>query len=54
MRGLRWIPQERPEPQPEQRPWLEAPSPWSYQPREAPRAESCEDDESPRVIVIEM
>jgi hypothetical protein len=55
MRSVRWLPRERkPEPV-EQRPWLEAPSPWGYPPREMPRAESREEeDDSPRVIVIEM
>jgi hypothetical protein len=36
------------------RPFLEAPSPWDYRPEEMPKVDSREDDESPRVIVIEI
>jgi hypothetical protein len=53
MRTVRWLPKEQPKEQ-DRRPYLEAPSPWDYMPREAPKADSREDDESPRVIVIEI
>ncbi len=39
-----------------ERPYLEAPSPYDYMPREPPRSECDEDgdDDTPRVIIIEM
>lgn len=53
MRSVRWLPMERRE-ETDNRPFLEAPSPWDYRPEEMPKADSREDDESPRVIVIEI
>jgi len=54
MRSARWVPRERHEDENVQRPWLEAPSPYDYRPMEPPRAETQEDDEGPRVIIIEI
>lgn len=54
MRSVRQLPVERRE-ETDNRPYLEAPSPWDYRYDEMPKGEtSDEDEESPRVIVIEM
>ncbi len=54
MRSAKWLPRERLEER-EQRPYLEAPSPYDYRPLQPPKAESQQDDEEyPRVIEIEM
>ena len=54
MRSARWLPRERLE-ESEQRPYLEAPSPYDYRPLHPPKAESQQDEEEQsRVIEIEM
>jgi len=57
MRSARWLPRERNEERPvrEERPYLEAPSPYD-RPMEPPGrgAETSEHEEDSRVIVIEI
>lgn len=58
MRSARWLPRERQEeerPYREERPYLEAPSPFD-QPYYPPKVETSdsESEEDPRVIVIEI
>lgn len=54
MRSARWLPRDWRDERPvrEERPYLEAPSPYD-RPLEPPKAETSE-EESPRVIVIEI
>ena len=57
MRSARWLPkewkEERPRPYAEQRPYLEAPSPYD-RPMEPPKVETSESEENPRVIIIDI
>lgn len=54
MNGL-WIPREDRGPRAFERPFLEAPSPYEYYPSAPPeKDDEPGDDESPRVIIIEI
>ena len=53
MRDAWWRPQETRKEHVE-RPYLEAPSPSDWMPLEPPMVESADDEETPRVIIIDI
>ena len=54
MRDAWWTPQPEQKPERYERPFLEAPSPYERWPVEPERAEQESDDDSPRVVIIDM